>query len=153
VSQFSFAIVQQPSRKLQRRIGKMALASSALSRTLQSITATKISELEKQRKSFEVRKNDIFAAVEEAKDDHYERSRSRRLLLGVKELDPSSESESVIFNIQNSLYQSYYDPSIPVTMLQTIEAQLRSRLDAQSRRLSSRPLLASADRMAGIVCF
>lgn len=102
--------------------------------TLQSIMATKISELDKQRKSFEVRKSDIFAAVEEAGDDHYERS--RRLLLGVKELDPSSESESVIFNIHNSLYQSYYDPSIPVKMLQAIEDQLRSRLDAQSRRLS-----------------
>jgi hypothetical protein len=113
---------------------KMALASSALSRTLQSITATKISELDKQRKSFEVRKNKIFAAVEGLEDDHYERA--RRLLLGVKELDPSSKSDMGIWNMYSSLYQSYYDPSIPVQMLQAMENQLRSRLDAQSRRLN-----------------
>ncbi len=112
----------------------MALASSALSQTLQSITATKISELGKQRKSFEVRKNEIFAAVEEAGDDYYERA--RQLLLGVKELDPSSKSDKVICNIYSSLHQSYYDPSIPVKIIQAIEDVLRSRLEAQSRRLS-----------------
>jgi len=112
----------------------MALASSALSRTLQSITATKISELDKQRKYFEVRKNEFFAAAEDAGDNHYERA--RKLLLGVKELDPSSESDIVIWNIQSSIYQSYYDPSIPVKMLQAFENLLRSRLEAQSQRLS-----------------
>jgi hypothetical protein len=112
----------------------MALASSALSRTLQSITATKISELDKQRKSFEIRKNEIFVAVEKAADDHYQRA--HQLLLGVKELDPSSESDTVIWNIHSTLYASYYDPSTPVKVLQDIENLLRSRLDAQSRRLS-----------------
>jgi len=90
--------------------------------------------LDKQRKSFEIHKNEIFAAVEKAGDDHYQRA--HQLLLGVKELDPSSESDTVIWNIHSTLYASYYDPSTPVKVLQDIENLLRSRLDAQSRRLS-----------------
>lgn len=112
----------------------MALPSAALSRTLQSITITKIGELEKQRNTFERRKNEVLTNVENAGNDR--RERASRLLKAVKEFHPSSEYESSIWNMHNYLHQSYYDPSIPITMLETIEKQLRSKIDAQSRRLN-----------------
>jgi hypothetical protein len=123
----------------------MALPSSALSRTLQSITVKKIGELEKQRKAFEHRKNEILAIVEKAGDDR--RERAHLLLSAVTELDPSSTSEAPICNIHNWLYQSYYDPSIPETMLETIEKQLWSKIDAQS--LLTEWLVSSASSDGG----
>jgi hypothetical protein len=104
--QLSFLDNQTPATSLETSIGtsNMAIPSSALSRTLQSITITKIGELEKQRKAFDRRKNEILALLEEAGDDR--RGRAHLLLSAVAELDPSSSSEAAIHNIHNWLYQS-----------------------------------------------
>ncbi|MCJ1254916.1 hypothetical protein MMC24_002732 [Lignoscripta atroalba] len=110
----------------------MSSPSSVLSRTLQSITSTKIRELEKQRTSYELHKSKVVNDAERAGED--QRKRVSCLLSGVKELDPSSSTDVRVSNIRRWLDQSHYDPSIPNAMLQTFEKQLLSKLDIRSRK-------------------
>lgn len=112
----------------------MALPSSALSKTLQSITVIKIGELEKQRNSFELRKAEILHAAAGAGNDR--RELVRRLLPAIRELDPSISYDMSLLNIRPWLDQSEFDLSFPDEMMQDFENQLVSKLDAQSRRLS-----------------
>jgi hypothetical protein len=97
----------------------MALPSSALSKTLQSITVIKIGELEKQRNSFELRKAEILNAAEDAGIDHRERVRS--LFPAAKELDPSVSYNRSLLNIRPWLDQSEFDLSFPDAMMQDFE--------------------------------
>jgi hypothetical protein len=93
------------------RLPNMALPSSALSKTLQSITIIKIGELEKQRNSFAHRKAEILNAAEDAGNDHRERVRS--LLPAVKELDPSVSYDRSLLNIRPGLINpssTYHSP-------------------------------------------
>lgn len=108
----------------------MAASPSVLSQTLQSITITKIEELETQRQTYEETKRKILDSVRE-RGDIYERI--SRLHAGVKELQLLPESE--LENIIRWLDQSRYDPTVPESMLQGFEAELRSRLDRQTRKL------------------
>lgn len=114
----------------------MSSSTSILSKTLQSITVTKIRELEKQRAQYETRKNKILEDVE----DHIDRGeRISCLLHGVKELyrtKDDNENEKSINNIINLLAQSRYDASLPAHMLQSCEDFLRSKLEVESRKLS-----------------
>ncbi|EER23699.1 hypothetical protein CPC735_050690 [Coccidioides posadasii C735 delta SOWgp] len=109
----------------------MAASPSVLSQTLQSITTTKIEELEKQRQKYEETKRKILDLTRDAGDSIHKRI--SRLHAGVKELQLLPEAE--LENIDRWLHQSQYDPTIPESMLVNFESELRSRLDRQTRKL------------------
>ena len=112
----------------------MASTTAALSRTLKTITLTKINELEKQRKAYATSKNAVLRSAVEASDD--QRERVLRLLRGVEDLNPPASTSSIDTpNIRRYLEQSHFDASVPGAMLDGFEARLRSQLDVQSRRL------------------
>ncbi|KXH47913.1 hypothetical protein CSAL01_07316 [Colletotrichum salicis] len=109
-------------------------STSVLSKTLQSITDTKIRELEKKRTQHESRKTKI---LEEAKEYADQGDRISCLLHGVKELySKGRNNDPSIDNIDNLLAQSKYDTSVPPSVLQASEDLLRSKLDVQSHKLS-----------------
>lgn len=108
-------------------------STAALSRTLKSITITKIAELEKQRITFAARKQALLKAAEQAEPD--KRQKVLGLLEGVNSLDLPSSSNVSLHNMQRWLDQSHFDDSIPDEMLQSFDEQLRSQLDVQTRRL------------------
>ncbi|KAL2259204.1 hypothetical protein VTK26DRAFT_7196 [Humicola hyalothermophila] len=110
----------------------MASPKSVLSKTLQSITLTKIRELESRHKSYETRKREYLAKADSAAD---ERDCLACLLAAVKELYPPAAADQGLANIQRWLDQSRYDTSIPVSKLASFSRQLRSQLDIQSRQL------------------
>ena len=108
-------------------------STAALSRTLKSVTITKIAELEKQRKSFAACKYALLEAAEQAEPN--KQLKVLGLLKGVESLDLPSSSDVSLPNMQRWLYQSHFDDSIPDEMLQSFDEQLRSQLDVQTRRL------------------
>lgn len=108
----------------------MASSSSLLSRTLQSITVTKIQELEKQRTSYEKRKVQVLTSAAQIKNL---RKRVLHLHASVKDLDIWSNDE--LENIRRWLHQSEYDPSVPEATLNKFEQQLQSQLEIKSRKL------------------
>ncbi|GKT40467.1 uncharacterized protein ColSpa_00648 [Colletotrichum spaethianum] len=112
----------------------MSHSTSILSKTLQSITVTKIRELEKQRAQYENRKSKI---LEDAECHTDQGERIGCLLHGVKELCRNGyDEENDVDNIESLLAQSKYDASVPAHMLQSSEDFLRSKLDVQSHKLS-----------------
>ena len=111
----------------------MSSSTAALSRTLKSITITKIAELEKQRKSFAACKHALLEAAEQAEPN--KRQKVLGLLKGVEGLDLPSSSDVSLLNMKRWLGQSYFDDSIPEEMLQSFDKQLRCQLDVQTRRL------------------
>lgn len=110
----------------------MASSVAALSKTLESITLTKIRELEKQRTKYEDRKNDVLQTAAGKAD---QRTRIRQLLKGVEDLYPGAAGENAVRNIQHWLSQSKYDVCVPDELLQSYEETLRSKLEVQSRKL------------------
>ncbi|KMU75421.1 hypothetical protein CISG_05056 [Coccidioides immitis RMSCC 3703] len=102
----------------------MAASPSVLSQTLQSITTTKIEELEKQRQKYEETKRKILDLTSDAGDSI--QKRISRLHAGVKELQLLPEAE--LENMDRWLHQSQYDPTIPESMLVNFESDLRSRV-------------------------
>ncbi|KAK1963101.1 hypothetical protein LY78DRAFT_705389 [Colletotrichum sublineola] len=115
--------------------------ASLLSKTLQSITVTKIRELEKQRAQHESRKSKILQDA----DRHLSQGeRIGCLLRGVKELYRNEHNGcNGVDNIKSLLAQSKYDASVPSHMLQSSEELLRSKLDVQSHKLSMAHLYSS----------
>jgi hypothetical protein len=111
----------------------MSSSTAVLSRTLKSITITKIAQLEKQRKSFAARKHALLEAAEQAEPN--KRKKVLGLLEGVEALDLPSSSDVSLPNMKRWLDQSRFDASIPEEMLQAFDEQLRSQLDVQTRRL------------------
>jgi hypothetical protein len=110
----------------------MPPSTSILSQTLQSITATKIEELEKQRVSYQEEKALILDAANPDKNNL--RSRIACLHDGVKRLGLADAIE--LDAIHRWLGQSKYDPSVPEAALNKFETRLRSILDVHSRKLS-----------------
>src|SRR5215469_60508 len=107
---------------------------SVLSKTLHSITLTKIRELEKVRTKYETRKKSVLESADKANND--QRARINCLLAGVMELLPEVSGRHEVENIARSTDQSKYDASIPDEMLQSFENELRAKFDIHSRRLS-----------------
>ncbi|KAG5292975.1 RT-like superfamily domain-containing protein [Histoplasma ohiense] len=126
--------------------------TAALPQALQSITATKITELKKQRALFESRKS---ALLKEADSQTDLRERVRILLEGVTKiqgfpgdgLDTSDKDDaerdrhdsscdgstrSRYRNIRRFLFQSKYDSSISSGMLSSWEEELKRDLDLRS---------------------
>jgi hypothetical protein len=110
----------------------MASPKSVLSKTLQSITLSKIRELDSRHKSYEDRKRDYVAKADAAADD---RDRLACLLEAVRALYPAAAKDGSLDNMQRWLDQSRYDASIPVSKLDSFSRQLRAKLDVQSRKL------------------
>jgi hypothetical protein len=110
----------------------MASPTSVLSKTLQSITRTKIRELESRRQSYEARKRQYVAKADAAAN---EQDRLACLVEAVAELYPAASKDGSLTNLQRWLEQSRYDASIPVSKLASFSRQLRAKLDLQSRRL------------------
>jgi hypothetical protein len=119
----------------------MSAAPTVLSQTLQSITITKIRQLQKQRAAFELSKAECLEKVDNIRHD--QRKNIRVLLEAVEELDTSPATKESLSNIKRWLEQSEYDPSIPDEILYTFEEQLRSKLNIQSRRLGLAHLYSS----------
>lgn len=108
--------------------------SSILSQTLQSITVTKVQELETKRQTYQQHKDKIIANVDSAGEDS--RQRVTHLLDGMKRLDIWEEEELCqLKQIRHWVHQSAYDPSINEAMLRKFEQRLRAKLDAESRKL------------------
>ena len=80
----------------------MAPPTSVLSRTLHSITLTKIRELEKQISKYETRKTEILKETE-LKEDR--RAVISNLLAGVKELYPGADADDNLKNVERWLDQ------------------------------------------------
>jgi hypothetical protein len=111
----------------------MAPPTSVLSKTLHSITLTKIRELEKLRKSYEDRKAAILSEVDNVDSDQH--ARIAKLLAGVRDLSPKSSKNPEVSNIEKWLEQSRYDTSISEAMLNSYEQELRSKLNVESRKM------------------
>ncbi|KAK0706647.1 hypothetical protein B0T26DRAFT_756125 [Lasiosphaeria miniovina] len=110
----------------------MASLSSVLSKTLQSITRTKIRELDSRRNSYETRKREWLDKVDAAAD---QRDRLSVLVDAIKDLCPFRISTSLVSNIERWLTQSPYDASMPMSKLASVDSLLRNSLDIESRRL------------------
>ncbi|KAF7114229.1 hypothetical protein CNMCM5793_007807 [Aspergillus hiratsukae] len=114
-------------------------SNAALSQTIQSLTLSKIRELEKLRNAYQSRKSEILRSSA-ACDDHFERL--KHLLAGTKELYPGASRDITIGHIERWLDQARYDSSIPSKMLEGFEETLISKLDAHSRKLGLADLYA-----------
>lgn len=110
----------------------MSASTTALSRTLKTITLTKINELEKQRNTYARRKDTALDACSVISN---QRERIKLLLEAIEDLKLNSSVGINLSNIRRWLEQSQFDASIPTVMLSEWEAQLRSQLDVQTRRL------------------
>jgi hypothetical protein len=110
----------------------MAPPTSGLSKTLQTLTLTKIHEIGKQRAKYEAKKQ---AVLDKANGTTDQRQLVSHLLSGVKESIPSSRTDSELTNLRRLLDQSRFDGSIPLEMLGSFEKQLRTKLENQSCKL------------------
>lgn len=110
----------------------MASPTSVLSKTLQSITLTKIRELESRRNSYETRKRTFLDKAYASTD---QRDRLASLIEAFKELYPGAAKDGALANTERWLTQSRYDASIPASKLASFDQQLRAKLDIQSRKL------------------
>lgn len=110
----------------------MASPTSVLSKTLQSITLTKIRELESRRNSYETRKRTFLDKANASTD---QRDRLASLIEAFKELYPGAAKDGALANTERWLTQSRYDASIPASKLASFDQQLRAKLDIQSRKL------------------
>jgi hypothetical protein len=110
----------------------MASPTSVLSKTLQSITLTKIRELESRRNSYETRKRSFLDKANASTD---QRDRLASLIEAFKELYPGAAKDGALANTERWLTQSRYDASIPTSRLASFDQQIRAKLDIQSRKL------------------
>ena len=113
----------------------MSASSSVLSETLQSITVTKIRELEKQKDSYDTKKTAALDSPD-AKSDSV-RKRLAALYKAARDnkglIDLRSNPE-----LSNSLLwikQALHDPSVTDAKLLEVEKNFVSRLDQNSRKL------------------
>ncbi|KAJ5126027.1 reverse transcriptase [Penicillium atrosanguineum] len=104
-----------------------------LSRTLQSLTRSKIHELKKQRSKYESRKAKVLVTAAQCSAL---RDKVACLLAGTKELAPGASKDNAILNIEHWIEQAKYDSSIPSEKLECFETHLCNALDAHSRKLS-----------------
>ena len=114
-----------------------ALASTgttaALSKTLKSITLTKISKLQKQRTAFGHRKEALLKEIGKAEYDQQERV--ERLVAAVKDENVPVSSDVDLSNILRWVDQSCVDTSVSHEKLLGFEEMLRGQLNMQTRRL------------------
>lgn len=112
----------------------MAPPTSILSKTLKSISVTKINEISKQRAKYEQRKDAVLAEAAKHADDPHRRI--ARLLRGVEDLYPAGDNDTKVDNVKFWVQQSKFDASVPSGILASCEELLRGKLEVQSRRLA-----------------
>ena len=103
-----------------------------VSRTLQSLTRSKIHELGKQRKTYESQKTEELANADRCATL---RERVEYLLASVRKLCPNLKNVTETSNIEHWVQQAKFDSSIPPEKLQEFEKYLRNKLEVQSRKL------------------
>lgn len=105
-----------------------------MSNALQSITAIKIRELQRQRRTYFSRKDQILQSANLQKDL---RRRVVRLLNDIKNWSSSGliKNETELRNISRWLEQSSFDPSVPKSRLLSHEHQLYMMLEVGGRKL------------------
>lgn len=104
-----------------------------LSRTLQSLTRSKIHELGKQHDAYESRKAEILSTASQLPSP---RERVAHMLAGAKEIVPDAQTDHSLLNIERWVEQARYDSSIPLEKIEGFEDRLRGRLDSYSRKLA-----------------
>ncbi|CAH0048092.1 unnamed protein product [Clonostachys solani] len=109
----------------------MTSSTSARSKTLQSITLTKIRELEKQRERYESQKNQLLQDADSYADQLV---RIKKLLDGVIRICPDQRDDSTE-NIHHWLNQAKYDNSVPQELINQYEHNLRSKLEVPTKKL------------------
>jgi hypothetical protein len=117
----------------------MATKPTLLSQTLQSITNTKMREQERRRKIFESTKDKVLESVAQIPDD---RARLDMLLSGYKDLSFSNKGVSYVTQdredtVQNTvryLEQTRHDPSVPTSIIQSFERDIKKKLYQESQR-------------------
>lgn len=127
----SIKTAQRPS-PVGQIIFAMAPITSALSETLQSLTQSKIRELEKRQGAYEARKTSILYEVDLVTDI---RDKIAHLLAAVNDILPATARDSDNDDIKRCLDQARYDSSIPKGKLVSMYDRLVSQLDANSRRM------------------
>lgn len=132
----------------------MSSSAGILSQTLQSITNTKISELRQQRETFAALKGELLALVDKVAEPE---ARVRLLLTEIAGCTPGNGKKLENFedsdlygnignlslkNIRRFLDQSRYDASVPASLLNEWEQELRLLLDQRTRKLDYADLYA-----------
>lgn len=123
------------------------MSGGVFSETLQSITATKLTELSKKRNQFETNKAALFIDLSNELD---QRKKVQLLLDAVKQSFAVKESvikkrtrdngtklspiELLIKNLEKFLAQADYDPSISASTLESWERSLMQHMDVQSSK-------------------
>ncbi|KAK2811174.1 hypothetical protein FQN50_002271 [Emmonsiellopsis sp. PD_5] len=109
-------------------------SSSILSQTLQSITVTKVQELETRRQKYQKQKDEILAKADGAGNDVGERI--KLLHDSIKDLGICSAAEAEEFaDFCRYVQQSEYDPSVSKEKLAQFEQKIRAKLDSETRKL------------------
>lgn len=103
-----------------------------LSRTLHSLTRSKIHELGKQRDAYESRKVEALASADQSPTL---RERVEHLLVSTRKLFPDLEFDPEVSNIKHWVEQARFDSSIPTEKLEGFEKYLRNKLEPHSRKL------------------
>lgn len=103
-----------------------------LTRTLRSLTRSKIYELEKQRDAYELRKNEALTGADRCLTL---RERVEHLLVSTRKLLPALNRDANISNIEHWVDQARFDSSIPTEKLEGFEKYLRNKLEPHSRKL------------------
>jgi hypothetical protein len=117
----------------------MAAKPTLLSQTLQSITSTKMREQERRRKTFEASKTKVLESISNVSDD---RARLDLLLSGYKDLSFSKKGvsyvtqdlENIVQNTVRYLEQTHHDPSIPASIIRSLERDIEKKLHQESER-------------------
>jgi hypothetical protein len=117
----------------------MAAKPTLLSQTLQSITSTKMREQERRRKTFEASKTKVLESISNVSDD---RARLDLLLSGYKDLSFSKKGvsyvtqdlENIVQNTVRYLEQTHHDPSIPTSIIRSLERDIEKKLHQESER-------------------
>lgn len=111
------------------------VSPDVLSQTLSSITTVKLSQLEKQKSSYEAKKKAVFDARLVETDDTAKRMKN--LVDSTEKILASDAEEKKEFrDLRRLVAQSKYDPSVSDTLLKQVEEGLVERLEAGSNKFA-----------------
>lgn len=110
-------------------------SSDILSKTLLSITNTKLAQLDKQKNAYNSRKRLLIDSADAHTDSN---KRARELVEGFKDL-PSMTSSTLntimsLENLDRFIQQAQHDPAVTDAFIQEYESLIRNELQVQSNR-------------------
>ena len=115
----------------------MATSAKVLSKTLQSLTTTKVKELRKQKDAFESKKISVLKDVNDAQQQRAKVEILMRALMdgGSGNLLKFQVGDDPAFDrIRRFVGQSEYDPTVDQLLLEGYEDHLRMKLDQQTTK-------------------